>query len=89
MRELLTTFVNALVSADADTDAVCDAAYGTRGEEQVSSRNGYRRRDLDTRVGTLDVAIPKLDPETGGRPDHPCSCRHAPTPHTHPRASII
>jgi transposase-like protein len=26
----------------------------------VNIRNGYRHRDLDTRVGTLDVAIPKL-----------------------------
>jgi len=58
MRDLLTTFVNALLSADAD--AVCGAAYGTRSEERTSSRNGYRHRDLDTRVGTLDVAIPKL-----------------------------
>lgn len=25
-----------------------------------AQRNGYRHRDLDTRVGTIDVAIPKL-----------------------------
>lgn len=25
-----------------------------------AQRNGYRHRELDTRVGTLDVAIPKL-----------------------------
>ncbi|WP_459208504.1 transposase [Corynebacterium macginleyi] len=24
------------------------------------STNGYRHRDLDTRVGTIDVAVPKL-----------------------------
>jgi putative transposase len=58
MRELLTTFVNALLSADAD--AVCGAAHGTTSPDRVASRNGYRHRDLDTRVGTLDVAIPKL-----------------------------
>jgi transposase-like protein len=58
MRDLLTTFVNALLSADAE--AVCGAAHGTRSPERVNSRNGYRHRDLDTRVGTLDVAIPKL-----------------------------
>ena len=28
--------------------------------ERTNQRNGYRHRDLDTRVGTLDVAIPKL-----------------------------
>jgi putative transposase len=58
MRELLTSFVNSLLSAEAD--AACGAGYGTRSEDRVNSRNGYRHRDLDTRVGTLDVAIPKL-----------------------------
>ena len=58
MRELLATFVNALLGADAD--AVCGAAYGAKSPERVNSRNGYRHRDLDTRVGTIDVAIPKL-----------------------------
>ena len=28
--------------------------------ERLNSRNGYRHRDLDTRAGTIDVAIPKL-----------------------------
>jgi putative transposase len=58
MRELLGTFVHALLGAEAD--AVCGAAYGTRAPERVNSRNGYRHRDFDTRVGTIDVAIPKL-----------------------------
>ena len=58
MRDLLTTFVNALLAAQAE--AVCGAGYGERTEERVNSRNGYRHRDLDTRVGTLDVAVPKL-----------------------------
>jgi len=58
MRDLLTTFVNALLSAQAD--AVCGAGYRERTAERVNSRNGYRHRDLDTRVGTLDVAVPKL-----------------------------
>ncbi|NYD42077.1 transposase-like protein [Nocardioides panaciterrulae] len=58
MRELLSTFVNALLGAEAD--AVCGAAYNSRSTERVNSRNGYRHRDLDTRMGTVDVAIPKL-----------------------------
>jgi putative transposase len=58
LRDLLTTFVNALLSAQAD--AVCGAGYGERSDERVNSRNGYRHRDLDTRIGTLDVAVPKL-----------------------------
>jgi putative transposase len=58
MRDLLTTVVNALLSAEAD--AVCGAEYGVASPERVNSRNGYRHRDLDTRVGTIDVAVPKL-----------------------------
>ncbi|WP_024795370.1 IS256 family transposase [Tomitella biformata] len=58
MRQMLTTFVNALLSAEADS--VCGAAYGSRSDERTNRRNGYRHRDLDTRAGTLDVAIPKL-----------------------------
>ncbi|MCE0485427.1 IS256 family transposase [Ornithinimicrobium sediminis] len=58
MRQMLTTFINALLSAQADT--VCGAQYGARDEARTNRRNGYRHRDLDTRVGTVDVAIPKL-----------------------------
>jgi len=58
MRQMLTTFINALMSAEAD--AVCGAEYGARSEARNTSRNGYRHRDFDTRTGTLDVAIPKL-----------------------------
>lgn len=57
-RDLLSTFVNALLSAQADS--VCGAEYGTRTPEQTNRRNGYRHRDLDTRTGIIDVAIPKL-----------------------------
>ena len=58
MRELLGTFINALLSAQADS--VCRAEYGARSDERTNRRNGYRHRDLDTRAGTLDVAVPKL-----------------------------
>jgi transposase-like protein len=58
MRELLATFINALLSAQADS--VCGAEYGARTSERTNRRNGYRHRDLDTRAGTIDVAIPKL-----------------------------
>jgi putative transposase len=58
MRHLLGTVINSLLSADAD--AVCGAEYGMPSPDRVNSRNGYRHRDLDTRVGTVDVAIPKL-----------------------------
>src|SRR4029078_4892351 len=49
LRELMQGFVNTLLSADADS--VCGAAYGVRDEARTNRRNGYRRRELDTRVG--------------------------------------
>lgn len=39
---------------------MCGAEWGQQSVERVTQRNGYRHRDLDTRVGTIDVAIPKL-----------------------------
>ncbi|WP_144879752.1 IS256 family transposase, partial [Micrococcus luteus] len=57
-RHLLQTVINALLSADAD--AVCGAEYGKPSEHRTAQRNGYRHRPLDTRAGTIDVAIPKL-----------------------------
>ena len=58
MRGMLETFINTLLSAQADS--VCGAQYGARSPERSNRRNGYRHRDLDTRVGTVDVAVPKL-----------------------------
>ena len=48
------------MTAAADADAVVGAEYGVPSATRTAQRNGYRHRDLDTRVGTLDVAIPKL-----------------------------
>jgi putative transposase len=58
LRQMLTTFINTLMSAEAD--AVCGAPFGQSSPERVNTRNGYRHREFDTRAGTLDVAIPKL-----------------------------
>ena len=58
MRHLLSTFIDTLLSAEAD--AVCGAGWGQVSSDRVNRRNGYRHRDLDTRVGTIDVAVPKL-----------------------------
>ncbi|MEX5249837.1 transposase, partial [Kocuria sp. CPCC 205260] len=58
MRQLLQTMLNALLSADAD--AVIGAEWGQPSPTRTTHRNGYRHRDLDTRVGTLDIAVPKL-----------------------------
>ena len=55
LRQLLEGFVNTILSAQADQ--VCGAPLGVRDEARVNRRNGYRHRDLDTRIGTLDVAM--------------------------------
>src|SRR3954466_6752963 len=58
LRQMITTFVQALMGAEAD--AVCGAEYGVRSDERTNTRNGYRRREWDTRAGSIDLAIPKL-----------------------------
>jgi len=58
LRQMLATFVEALMGADAD--AICGAPYGERSEERTNTRNGYRRRGWDTRAGTIELAIPKM-----------------------------
>jgi transposase-like protein len=40
LRQMLTTFINTLMSAEAD--AVCGAEYGARSAERTNVRNGYR-----------------------------------------------
>ena len=58
LRAMVTTFAEALMGAEAD--AVCGASYGERSDERRNTRNGYRRREWDTRAGSIDLAIPKL-----------------------------
>ena len=55
LREMLGTFINALLSADAHN--ACGASYGSVSEDRVNRLNDYRHRDSDTRAGTLDVKI--------------------------------
>jgi len=55
---LAEALINALLSADAD--AVVGAEWGKPSPDRLAQRNGYRHRDIDTLVGTIDVAIPKL-----------------------------
>jgi len=58
LREMVRTFIQALMSAEAD--AMCSAAYGERTPDRVNRRNGYRDRRFDTRAGTIELAVPKL-----------------------------
>ena len=45
---------------DAEVSARTGAEYGERSPERVTQRNGYRSRAWDTRVGTMELHIPKL-----------------------------
>ena len=58
LRELVHMVAEALMSVEVD--GACNAAYGERSDERTNVRNGYRTRRWDTRVGTIDLAIPKL-----------------------------
>jgi putative transposase len=55
---MLAAFAEALMSAEASMQ--CGAAYGERTPERENSRNGYRLRPWDTRVGSIELAVPKL-----------------------------
>jgi hypothetical protein len=57
-RSMLQAFAQVLMSAEASMQ--CQAGYGERTDERVNSRNGYRDRRWDTRVGTIDLQVPKL-----------------------------
>jgi putative transposase len=58
LREMVRSFAETLMSADADE--TCGAPYGVVSPDRVNRRNGYRTRRWDTRVGSIDLKIPKL-----------------------------
>ena len=60
--DLLRAMVQELAESlmGAGVDALCGAPYGERSPERVNRRNGYRERDWDTRVGSIELAVPKL-----------------------------
>jgi putative transposase len=58
LREMIRGFAQKMM--DAEVETLCGAAYGEVSADRVNSRNGYRRRDWDTRAGTIELAIPKL-----------------------------
>jgi mutator family transposase len=60
LREMIREFAQPMM--DADVEVRCNAGYGDVSPDRVSSRNGYRRREWDTRAGTIELAIPKLRP---------------------------
>jgi len=52
--------VMAEVFMGAEVDVLCGAGHGERSSDRANHRNGYRSRQWDTRVGTIDLRIPKL-----------------------------
>jgi len=45
---------------DYDVENLVGAARYERNEARTTQRNGFRERNLDTRLGTLELKIPKL-----------------------------
>ena len=58
LREAVRHFVHELM--DEEVTALVGAERYERSEERATQRNGVRHRQWDTRVGTVDLAIPKL-----------------------------
>ena len=58
LREMIKGFAQRMMDADIETR--CNAGDGEVTPDRVNSRNGYRRRDWDTRAGTVELAIPRL-----------------------------
>lgn len=58
LREMVAEFARRLMAAEVD--AVTGAGWGEVSVERVNHRNGYRQRPFDTRVGSVELAIPKL-----------------------------
>ena len=55
---------------EADVEGLVGAARHERTAERQTYRNGYRERALDTRLGTLQLRVPKL--RTGPAYFPPC-----------------
>ena len=58
MRQLMQAFVEQLIGAEVEQRY--GAPTGARSEDRSNHRNGYRDRRSDTRVGSIDLQVPKL-----------------------------
>ena len=58
LREALRVLVEGIM--DAEVSAQIGTQHGERNPERLTRRNGYRIRDCDTRVGTMELRIPKI-----------------------------
>lgn len=58
LRSLLATMLRHVMESEATQ--LCGAGYGERSDDRSNQRNGYRERDFETRLGSVELAIPKL-----------------------------
>jgi len=58
LREMIRGFAQRMM--DVEVEQLCGAGYWEVSPDRVNSRNGYRRREWDTRAGTIELAIPKV-----------------------------
>jgi transposase-like protein len=58
LREMMTYVANRMMAMEVE--GLTGAAHGERTPARVNQRNGYRERDWQTRVGTVELEIPKL-----------------------------
>jgi transposase-like protein len=63
LREMVATFAEGLMAPEVEV--LCNAGYGEVTAERVNSRNGYRSRPLDTRVGSIDRSRWRLSANVG------------------------
>ncbi|MDZ7748922.1 MAG: IS256 family transposase [Halofilum sp. (in: g-proteobacteria)] len=58
LRDLIREVVEELM--EAEVDSRCGAGRHERSEARADQRNGYRSRRWDTRVGSMELSIPRL-----------------------------
>lgn len=62
LREEVRVLAQAIM--DAEVSAQIGAGLHERTPERTAYRNGYRTRTWDTRVGTIELRVPKITPGT-------------------------
>ena len=58
LREMMAYVANRMM--DLEVESLTGAAHGERSASRTNHRNGYRERAWETRVGTVELDIPKL-----------------------------
>ena len=59
LRQMVQFMAQRLV--EIDVEARCGAGYDEKSAARLNSRNGYRDRTWETRAGTVELKIPKVN----------------------------